>query len=91
MQIREARKAKGMTMKELGDRIGTTESVISLYERGLQQPPPSKRHATAHILHGDAFGAEYKVFTREQRKTLWRATLARLEVDKDGNIYIFFR
>lgn len=39
MRIREARQSKGMTMKELGKRIGTTESAISLYERGLREPP----------------------------------------------------
>lgn len=39
MKIREARKAKGLTMKELGARVGTTESAISLYETGKREPP----------------------------------------------------
>lgn len=38
MNIREARKAKGITMKELGLRVGATESAISLYERGKREP-----------------------------------------------------
>lgn len=36
--IRDARKAKGLTMKELGERIGCTEAAVSNYERGTRQP-----------------------------------------------------
>lgn len=36
--IRIARKAKGLTMKELGTRIGVAESTISQYENGKRQP-----------------------------------------------------
>jgi len=36
--IRAARKAKGMTMKELGALIGTTESAVSYYETGKREP-----------------------------------------------------
>ena len=38
MRIKEARKAKGLTLKELGDRIGASESAVSLYERGRREP-----------------------------------------------------
>lgn len=38
LKIREIRKAKGLTMKQLGDMVGALESSISFYERGLQQP-----------------------------------------------------
>lgn len=38
INIREARKAKGITMKELGNLVGATESAISLYERGMREP-----------------------------------------------------
>jgi UDP-N-acetylglucosamine 1-carboxyvinyltransferase len=34
--IRESRKAKGLTLKELGERIGVAESTVSLYESGKQ-------------------------------------------------------
>ena len=37
-RIRELRKAKGLTMKELGRQIGLAESTVSLYERGLHEP-----------------------------------------------------
>ena len=38
LKIREYRKARGLTMKQLGDRVGALESSISFYERGMQQP-----------------------------------------------------
>lgn len=38
LKIRECRKAKGLTMKQLGEKVGALESSISFYERGLQQP-----------------------------------------------------
>jgi transcriptional regulator with XRE-family HTH domain len=36
--LKDARKAKGMTMKELGEIIGVAESTISQYEAGKRQP-----------------------------------------------------
>lgn len=36
--LRELRKAKGMTMKKLGDIIGVAESTISQYETGKREP-----------------------------------------------------
>ena len=37
-QIRTARKAAGLTMKQLGAAIGVSESTVSLYENGKHQP-----------------------------------------------------
>ena len=37
-RIRELRKAKGTTMKQLGVAIGLAESTISQYETGKRQP-----------------------------------------------------
>lgn len=37
-RIREARKAKGISMRELGRRIGVSEGAISHYELGHRQP-----------------------------------------------------
>ncbi|UHG93263.1 helix-turn-helix domain-containing protein [Spirosoma oryzicola] len=33
-QIREARKRRGLTLKELGEKVGVSESVMSRYEKG---------------------------------------------------------
>ena len=38
MRLREIRKLSGLTMKELGIRIGVSESAISQYETGKRQP-----------------------------------------------------
>lgn len=38
INIRAARKAKKMTMKELGERLGISESAVSLYENGKREP-----------------------------------------------------
>lgn len=35
--LRAARKAKGLTMKELGEKIGVSESAISQYETGKRE------------------------------------------------------
>ena len=37
-RIREARKAKSLIMKELAQKIGVTESTISMYETGKREP-----------------------------------------------------
>lgn len=37
-QLRSLRKAKGLSMKELGQFVGVAESTISLYENGKRQP-----------------------------------------------------
>lgn len=36
--LRTERKAKGLTMKELGEMIGVSESAISQYETGKREP-----------------------------------------------------
>lgn len=38
LKLRDIRKASGMTMKELGERVGVTESAIGNYETGKREP-----------------------------------------------------
>lgn len=38
MKLRELRKAKGWSMKRLGEELGCSESTISLYENGKREP-----------------------------------------------------
>lgn len=38
MRIRELRRQHGITMKEFGDKIGVSESTVSLYETGKRDP-----------------------------------------------------
>lgn len=49
-RLKEARKAAGLTMKELGDRVGVTEAAISLYESGRREPSQSVLVAISEIL-----------------------------------------
>lgn len=37
-RIREVRKQHGLTMKQLGEKVGLSESAISQYENGKRQP-----------------------------------------------------
>ena len=50
-RIREARKAKGLTMKELGRLIGVSESAVSMYETFKRQPDNAML-----VLISDALG-----------------------------------
>lgn len=45
-RLRELRKSKSLTMKQLGNMIGLSESTISLYENGKHEPD----HATLASL-----------------------------------------
>jgi Predicted transcriptional regulators len=38
MKLRELRKIKGLTLKELGDMVGVAESTMSHYETGKRSP-----------------------------------------------------
>ena len=49
-QIRSARKAKGLTMKELGQLIGVSESAISMYETFKREPDNATLVKIANIL-----------------------------------------
>lgn len=48
--LREARRAKGLTMKQLGQLLGVTESAISFYENGKRQPSFELTGQMASIL-----------------------------------------
>lgn len=48
--IRDARKAKGLTQKELGEMIGIGESRISKYESGKENPTLSTLEKIADTL-----------------------------------------
>lgn len=50
MNIREYRKKKGLTMKQLGEAIGVSESSISLYETGKRTPDIDLLMSMADVL-----------------------------------------
>lgn len=58
-QIRDARKEKGLTQKELGEKLGVADSVITNYESG-------KQNLTIETLQkiADALGIEFGTFLK---------------------------
>lgn len=48
--IRRIRKARGLTIKELGERIGVSESYIRAYETGRRNPKESSLQKIADVL-----------------------------------------
>ena len=49
-RLRSARKAAGMTMKELGQKVGCAEATISHYELGRNEPPQEVLIKMAEVL-----------------------------------------
>ncbi len=52
-QIRAARKAKGLTQKELGEKLGVADSVITNYESGKQNLTIDTLQKVADVLGVD--------------------------------------
>lgn len=67
MILRELRKKQGLTMKQLGEIIGASESTVSLYENGRREPSHETLLKLAeyfgvsvdYILRGEASEAEF--------------------------------
>lgn len=49
-RLKQARKAAGMTQKEVAERLGITESTYCGYETGKRQPDAVKISAIARLL-----------------------------------------
>ena len=69
LKLREIRKQQGMTMKQLGERVGVTESAIGLYENGQRKPDYEMLLKLAEVLDSsvpeltgteDAYGVRIK-------------------------------
>ena len=50
LNMRELRKQRGLTMKELGKAVGVAESTISLYETGKHEPDILTMQRIAAVL-----------------------------------------
>jgi len=51
LRIKELRKRKGLTQKQLGDLLGVTKDAISHYENNTQTPPTAKIIKLAQYLN----------------------------------------
>ena len=49
-KMRMLRKASGLTMKEVAQRVGRTEGCISLYETGRREPSVKMAKKLAQVL-----------------------------------------
>lgn len=49
-QIREARKAKGLTQKELGEKLGVSHTTVNIYENGGQNLTLNTMQRIAQVL-----------------------------------------
>jgi transcriptional regulator with XRE-family HTH domain len=64
LKLRQIRKKCGLTMKELGERVGVAESTISQYETGKRQPDYETLLKIA-----DYFGVSVDEILGKQRET----------------------
>src|SRR3984957_7410449 len=53
-RLRHARRSRGLTLAELGERVGRAPSVLSLLENGRREPKISLIEALAAALSGPA-------------------------------------
>ena len=49
-RIQKARKEKGLTQKELGDKLGVSASMVAQYENDLRNPKIETAEKIAHVL-----------------------------------------
>ena len=50
-RIQKARKEKGLTQKELGDKLGVSASMVAQYENDLRNPKIETAEKIAHVLN----------------------------------------
>ena len=71
MRIKEARKKRNMTLRQLGEAIGVDHSVVSRYESGKINPPADKMEAISKVLDVPIdflFGEELLIETKEAKR-----------------------
>ena len=71
IRLRELRKQKGLTMKQLGDLVGLAESTISLYETGKRQPDQDTM-----VFFADFFGISIDYLLGREEETEQASTQA---------------
>lgn len=52
-RVRKARLGKGMSQRELGERVGLTQAAICQFERGQRYPTPRNLRKISRILNLD--------------------------------------
>lgn len=91
-RIRELRKESGLTLKELGSKIGVAESTLSLYETGGREPDYSTLLKIANFFRVSTDYLLGRVeITQEEIDAGWRDT-KKIDVTPDEeDLVIWFR
>lgn len=94
LRITEILQKRGMTQKELAQRIGVTESVISRYVSGAREPKPDALANIATALHTTSdflLGIEYDEFDQPRiRRLIARNASSMTEQEKKELIDALF-
>lgn len=73
VMIKEIRKSRGLTAKELGILVGKAESTINLYENGKREPDYETLLKMSDVLNcsTDSLLGKNTVLTNEEEHLLW--------------------
>lgn len=83
--LKEERKAAGLTLKELGDNIGTSKSYLSSIETGVFPPPPPEMIAKiAQALGKDEKTLQIKAYVERAPKVIKKTVETALSRKKAG-------
>ena len=94
LRISESLRTRGMTQKELANRIGVTEAVISRYISGDREPKPNILANIATALHTTSdylLGIDYEEFDHPRiRRMIARNASSMTEMEKKELIDALF-
>ena len=73
VMIKEIRKSRGLTAKELGKLVGKAESTINLYENGKREPDYETLLKMSDVLNcsTDSLLGKNTALTNEEEHLLW--------------------
>ena len=73
VMIKEIRKSRGLTAKELGELVGKAESTINLYENGKREPDYETLLKMSDVLNcsTDSLLGKNTALTNEEEHLLW--------------------
>ena len=73
IMIKEIRKSRGLTAKELGELVGKAESTINLYENGKREPDFETLLKMSEVLNcsTDSLLGKNAGLTNEEEHLLW--------------------
>ena len=73
VMIKEIRKSRGLTAKELGKLVGKAESTINLYENGKREPDFETLLKMSEVLNcsTDSLLGKNAALTNEEEHLLW--------------------